>query len=157
MTAGWTAASTAFKAASPTGSPDLSGASAIPMRAGSRIPVGILFIVGGLVGFLPILGFWMVPLGLLLLALDIPFLRRPTAAFMIWAERRWSEWRRKRRQKPSRMMVPGWFFPCNFNTPAVPLTGLDRAVNPLRTNRRRHAQDGRMPSIKVLNRKEAAR
>ena len=62
-----------------------------------RIPVGILFIIGGLVGFLPILGFWMVPLGLLLLALDVPFLRRPTAAFMIWAERRWSEWRRKRR------------------------------------------------------------
>jgi hypothetical protein len=45
----------------------------------------------------------MVPLGLLLLALDIPFLRRPTAAFMIWAERRWSEWQRKRREKtPSR-------------------------------------------------------
>jgi hypothetical protein len=64
-----------------------------------RIPVGILFILGGLVGFLPILGFWMVPLGLLLLALDIPFLRRPTSAFMIWAERRWSEWRRKRREK----------------------------------------------------------
>jgi hypothetical protein len=64
-----------------------------------RIPVGILFIIGGLVGFLPILGFWMVPLGLLLLALDIPFLRRPTSAFMIWAERRWSEWRRKRREK----------------------------------------------------------
>ena len=64
-----------------------------------RIPVGILFIIGGLVGFLPILGFWMVPLGLLLLALDVPFLRRPTAGFMIWAERRWSEWRRKRREK----------------------------------------------------------
>lgn len=65
-----------------------------------RIPVGVLLILGGLVGFLPILGFWMVPLGLLLLALDVPFLRRPTAGFMIWAERRWTEWRRKRRQDP---------------------------------------------------------
>jgi hypothetical protein len=65
-----------------------------------RIPAGVLFIVGGVLGFLPILGFWMVPLGLLLLALDVPFLRRPTAGFMIWGERRWSEWRRKRRRKP---------------------------------------------------------
>ena len=44
-----------------------------------RIPTGILFIIGGFVGFLPILGFWMVPLGVLLFALDIPFLRRPTS------------------------------------------------------------------------------
>ena len=65
-----------------------------------RIPPALLIFLGGFVGFLPILGFWMVPLGLLLLALDIPFLRRPTAAFMIWAERRWSEWRRKRHRNP---------------------------------------------------------
>ena len=65
-----------------------------------RIPVGILLILGGFVGFLPILGFWMVPLGLLLLALDIPFLRRPMAGFMIWAERRWTDWQRKRRRNP---------------------------------------------------------
>ena len=64
-----------------------------------RIPTGILFIIGGFVGFLPILGFWMVPLGVLLLALDIPFLRRPTSGLMIRAERRWSKWQRKRRDK----------------------------------------------------------
>jgi hypothetical protein len=63
-----------------------------------RIPAGVLLIVGGLLGFLPILGFWMVPLGVLLLALDLPFLRRPTAGLMIRAERRWTEWRRKRRR-----------------------------------------------------------
>ena len=63
-----------------------------------RIPSGILLIVGGLLGFLPILGFWMVPLGVLLLALDLPFLSRPTAGLMIRAERRWTEWRRKRRR-----------------------------------------------------------
>ncbi len=44
-----------------------------------RIPAGLLLIVGGLLGFLPILGFWMLPLGLLLLAIDIPLLRKPTA------------------------------------------------------------------------------
>ena len=65
-----------------------------------RIPSGVLLIVGGFLGFLPILGFWMVPLGVLLLALDVPFLRRPTAGLMIRGERRWTEWRRKRRQDP---------------------------------------------------------
>jgi hypothetical protein len=36
----------------------------------ARLVVGVLLIVGGLLGFLPILGFWMVPLG------DIPAARR---------------------------------------------------------------------------------
>ena len=42
-------------------------------------PAGVLLIVGGLLGFLPILGFWMLPLGIALLSLDIALLRRPTA------------------------------------------------------------------------------
>lgn len=43
-----------------------------------RVPAGLLLIAGGFLGFLPILGFWMLPLGLLLLAIDIPLLRTPT-------------------------------------------------------------------------------
>ena len=35
--------------------------------------------MGGLLGFLPVLGFWMLPLGLVLLSLDFALLRRPTA------------------------------------------------------------------------------
>ena len=31
--------------------------------------------VGGVFGFLPILGFWMLPLGAALVALDLPFMR----------------------------------------------------------------------------------
>jgi hypothetical protein len=61
-----------------------------------RIPVGILLIIGGLLSFLPILGIWMLPLGLLLLAQDVPFLKRPTSGAMIRLERRWVEWRRRR-------------------------------------------------------------
>jgi hypothetical protein len=49
-----------------------------------RIPVGIVLILAGFVGFLPILGFWMVPLGLALLALDVPFLRGPLARVLAW-------------------------------------------------------------------------
>jgi hypothetical protein len=54
-----------------------------------RIPAALLFICGGFLGFLPILGFWMLPIGLLLLSMDIPLLRGPTARALNWAERRW--------------------------------------------------------------------
>jgi membrane-bound ClpP family serine protease len=47
-----------------------------------RITIAILLILGGFVGFLPILGFWMVPLGLALIAQDVPLLRRPMARFL---------------------------------------------------------------------------
>lgn len=40
-----------------------------------RLPLAVLMILGGLLGFLPVLGFWMLPLGLLLLAVDLPVLR----------------------------------------------------------------------------------
>jgi hypothetical protein len=54
-----------------------------------RVPIGLLLIAGGLVGFLPILGFWMVPLGLVLIAQDIPFLRPPLIALLRWINRKW--------------------------------------------------------------------
>jgi len=57
--------------------------SAVRMRA---LVAGLL-VVGGLFGFLPILGFWMVPLGLALLALDLPFLRGPLARILAWLNR----------------------------------------------------------------------
>lgn len=38
--------------------------------------MGLLLCVGGVLGFLPVLGFWMIPLGLALLATDIPPMRR---------------------------------------------------------------------------------
>jgi hypothetical protein len=62
-----------------------------------RILAGILLIIGGLLSFLPILGLWMIPLGALLLAQDIPFLRRPVGRALVWFERRWIQWKRRRR------------------------------------------------------------
>jgi hypothetical protein len=52
-----------------------------------RVPVALLLLVGGIVGFLPVLGFWMVPLGILLLAQDAPFLRRPILQALAWLEK----------------------------------------------------------------------
>jgi len=43
---------------------------------GVRSVFGLLLMAGGLVGFLPVLGFWMLPLGLALVISDFPPLRR---------------------------------------------------------------------------------
>ncbi len=54
-----------------------------------RIPLAFVLIVGGIFSFLPVLGFWMLPLGLLLIAQDIPFLQKPLADTLGWLERKW--------------------------------------------------------------------
>jgi fatty acid desaturase len=53
-----------------------------------RVPLAIVLIIGGFAGFLPILGFWMVPLGVALLALDVPFMRAPLAKLLRWINRK---------------------------------------------------------------------
>jgi hypothetical protein len=68
-----------------------------PSASRVRVPLGVLLVTGGLLGFLPVLGFWMVPLGLLLLALDVALLRRPTARAMVAGEQLWGRLRRTRR------------------------------------------------------------
>jgi hypothetical protein len=54
-----------------------------------RIAIGSLLILFGLFGFLPILGFWMVPVGLLILSVDIPRVRRWRRRFAVWYARRY--------------------------------------------------------------------
>ena len=54
-----------------------------PGRQFLRIPLAILLMLGGFVGFLPIVGFWMLPLGLILLAIDVPGLRPAVAALTL--------------------------------------------------------------------------
>jgi hypothetical protein len=61
-----------------------------------RIPVGTLLMVGGVFGILPVLGLWMLPVGLLLLAQDIPFQRRPTRRGLLCIERRYVQRKRAR-------------------------------------------------------------
>ena len=64
-----------------------------------RLPIGLLLIAGGVFSFLPGLGIWMLPLGFLLLAVDVPVLRRPVSGFTIRGRRfiqnRWRSWFRK--------------------------------------------------------------
>ena len=63
-----------------------------PEASWFRIPLGVLLIACGFLGFLPVLGFWMIPLGALLLAEDIPIVRKYTV-HAIEAVERW--WRRR--------------------------------------------------------------
>ena len=55
----------------------------------ARILVVLLLIVGGLLAFLPLLGIWMLPLGLIIIAQDLPFLQPPLVRFFQWIERKW--------------------------------------------------------------------
>ncbi len=64
-----------------------------------RLPIALLFIAGGLLSILPFLGLWMLPVGLLLLAVDLPLLRAPLSNGMIRTRRRYDIWRRARRNK----------------------------------------------------------
>jgi hypothetical protein len=54
-----------------------------------RLPLGVLLVLGGVFSIFPLLGIWMLPLGLLLIAIDVPALRRPLGHFSIWATRKW--------------------------------------------------------------------
>jgi hypothetical protein len=66
-----------------------------------RFPLAVLFIIGGVFSFLPFLGIWMLPLGLMLLAVDLPFLRAPVAGAVVRLRRRgriWGRWLRTKRR-----------------------------------------------------------
>ena len=60
----------------------------LPQSKPIRIGLGILLIAGGVLGFLPVLGFWMVPLGLLVLSVDLPVVRRWRRQLTVWWHRK---------------------------------------------------------------------
>ncbi|HET7334872.1 MAG TPA: hypothetical protein VFI93_07120 [Rhizomicrobium sp.] len=57
-----------------------------------RIFLGVLLCLGGVFAFLPVLGLWMFPLGLLVLSVDIPAVDRLRHRGEIW----WGRWRAAR-------------------------------------------------------------
>jgi hypothetical protein len=60
----------------------------LPHSRPLRISIGSLLILFGILGFLPVLGFWMIPLGLLVLSHDIAWARRHRRRLAVWWERR---------------------------------------------------------------------
>ena len=57
-----------------------------------RTPAAVLLICGGLLSFLPVLGFWMLPMGMALLADDLPALRSLRSRILDWIERHRPHW-----------------------------------------------------------------
>ena len=56
----------------------------LPDWAPARIAIGVVLILCGFLGFLPVLGFWMVPLGIAVLSYDIPRVRLFRQKIMAW-------------------------------------------------------------------------
>ncbi len=50
----------------------------------ARLPLGLALMTGGVFGFLPILGFWMLPLGIVVLLVDVPWVQRRWERFRAW-------------------------------------------------------------------------
>lgn len=73
----------------------------VPMPA--RIILATLLLIGGLLGALPILGFWMIPLGLLILSLDFRWARRGYLGIILWFRRR----RNRAKTKPAQAAKTG--------------------------------------------------
>ena len=62
-----------------------------------RLPIACLLIVGSFLSILPVFGLWMLPLGLMLLALDVPLLRPFVSDLLIRVRRRIDVWRHRAR------------------------------------------------------------
>jgi hypothetical protein len=60
----------------------------LPKSRFARLSIGFALIVGGLLGFLPILGFWMLPLGFLVLSGELAIVRRWRRQLSVWWARR---------------------------------------------------------------------
>ncbi|MCB5175911.1 MULTISPECIES: PGPGW domain-containing protein [Microvirga] len=67
----------------------------LPRSRALRIGLGVALVAAGFVGFLPILGFWMIPLGVAILSIDLPLARRLRRRVVVW-------WERRRRPRPVR-------------------------------------------------------
>jgi Putative transmembrane protein (PGPGW) len=63
----------------------------MPQSRSARVSIGIALVFFGILGFLPVLGFWMIPLGLLVLSQEFGWIRRMRRRVSVW-------WGRRRKQ-----------------------------------------------------------
>jgi hypothetical protein len=60
----------------------------MPRSRSHRVAIGFALMLGGCLWFLPILGIWMIPLGLLVLSHEFASVRRWRRRAVVWWERR---------------------------------------------------------------------
>lgn len=65
-----------------------------PSRRWVRLPAGLLLVLGSLLAILPVFGLWMLPLGLALIAEDVPPLKAWLERMARRSEALWRRWRR---------------------------------------------------------------
>lgn len=70
----------------------------IPSSKTGRIFVGVLLVIFGILGFLPVLGFWMIPLGLVVLSIDFPYVRRKRRRAEVSLGRKWKKMKAKKEE-----------------------------------------------------------
>lgn len=71
-----------------------------PQARWVRIPAALICFAFAFFWFMPVIGLEWAPVGLLLIAIDLPFLQRPVGLFILWLLEqwhRWKAWRAKRR------------------------------------------------------------
>lgn len=68
---------------------------AMPRSRPLRIGIGVMLVILGCFGFLPVLGFWMIPLGLVILSYEYALVRRWRRRSEVW----WAERRGRRRAR----------------------------------------------------------
>ena len=71
-----------------------------------RIPAGLLLAGASFLSILPFFGLWMLPLGLMLLAEDLPLLRRARDRLLEWIERRRPNWFTTKSAGTAQMLPP---------------------------------------------------
>lgn len=65
----------------------------LPKSKVARVTLGVALTIGGITGaVLPVLGVWMIPLGIAVLSVDIPVVRRVARK----AKVKWANWRGRR-------------------------------------------------------------
>ncbi len=64
--------------------------------------IALLLIAGGIFSFLPVLGLWMLPLGFLFIAQDVPVLQQPLLNTLEWTETKWERLRAAWERRPWR-------------------------------------------------------
>ena len=67
----------------------------LPRNRLLRLSLGVLLCLGGLFWFLPVVGIWMLPLGIAVLSVDIPFVHRHSRRIGVWFRRRYPKTARK--------------------------------------------------------------
>ena len=73
----------------------------MPQSRRARIVIGGVLVVLGCFGFLPVLGFWMIPLGLLILSYEFATVRRWRRRSSVW----WAARKGRRRGRQAGNMV----------------------------------------------------